>query len=244
MAKKDKKSYIDKDVFIKAVLDFDYSPEKAAEYLAKLGHQINKYNVQYRIDRLISKGKLPLRSGNTPEAGLLLKKASTMYGPDGEVKLQWITSERGKEDLLKAFAEAVANITESVTPKKPVKMPKSVMSNLLSVYTIGDAHVGMLSWKPESGEDNDLLTAQHRHIVAMQMLVAQANPTKEAFIVDVGDYFHADNADNRTAKSGNVLDVDGRFAKVLEIGLILTTMLIDLALEKHETVRWRSAIGE
>lgn len=113
----------------------------------------------------------------------------------------------------------------------------------MSVYTIGDAHVGLLAHHDESGQDHDLKISEARHTSAMQMLVSQSNPTEHAFIVDVGDFFHSDNADNRTAASGHSLDVDGRYAKVLEVGLSLTTKLIDLALAKHQTVHWRSAIG-
>ena len=127
------------------------------------------------------------------------------------------------------------------TPR--ISPPTAVIDDTLSIYTIGDAHIGMLSWKPESGADNNLDISQQRHIKAMELLVSQANPSKEAFIIDVGDFFHSDNADNRTAASHNALDVDGRYAKVLDIGLYLTITLIDLALQKHEIVRWRSAIG-
>lgn len=57
------------------------------------------------------------------------------------------------------------------------------------------------------------------------------------------DFQHSDNMENRTAASGAPLDVDGRYAKVLEACIRLATTLIDLALQKHEVVRWRSAIG-
>ena len=77
----------------------------------------------------------------------------------------------------------------------------------------------------------------------MELLVSQSRSTYEAFIVDVGDFFHSDNIENRTAASGHSLDVDGRYAKVLAFGLNLTTKLIDLALTKHQIVHWRSAIG-
>ena len=114
----------------------------------------------------------------------------------------------------------------------------------MAIYPIGDAHVGMLAWKPESGADNDLVTIETALTSAIAMLVQQATPSKEAFIIDVGDWFHSDNQNNRTSKGNNALDVDGRYAKVLEIGLLLATKLIDCALTKHETVHWRSAIGE
>ena len=75
------------------------------------------------------------------------------------------------------------------------------------------------------------------------MLDTQANPTKEAYIVDLGDLLHSDNYENRTAHSGNALDVDGRYHKVLEVALRTVIKLIDLALPKHETVYWRSVSG-
>ena len=77
----------------------------------------------------------------------------------------------------------------------------------------------------------------------MSMLVSQANPTQTAYIADLGDWYHSDNNENRTAASGNALDVDGRYHKVLEVGLRIAIKLVDLALTKHETVYWRSSIG-
>ena len=166
-----------------------------------------------------------------------------MYDKDGKVRLQWVSSEQSKEAQIEAFAKAVASVTSTITPASPIEAPTCDVSDSMSVYTIGDAHIGMLAWAPESGEDNDLPIIVDRHAKAMQMLVSQSNPTKEAFIVDVGDFQHSDNMENRTAASGAALDVDGRYAKVLEACIRLATTLIDLALQKHEIVRWRSAIG-
>lgn len=57
------------------------------------------------------------------------------------------------------------------------------------------------------------------------------------------DFQHHDNSNNQTAKAGNILDVDSRYARVMELSLQLAIDLIELALNKHETVHWRSAIG-
>ena len=199
-----------------------------------------------RLETLRRGGLLPLDSGNSVSAGEVLKGSSTLYDEQGNVKLQWVKTDVPRQNQLDAFTEAVDNITARINQPTTVLVPDiaNEMSDLLSIYTIGDAHIGLLAWGPESGEDNDLLIAEARHIKAMELLVAQSRPTQEAFIVDVGDFFHSDNTKNRTAASGHSLDVDGRYAKVLELGLYLTTKLIDLALAKHETVHWRSAIGE
>lgn len=201
--------------------------------------------VEKRIESFRRKGLLPLASGNSVSVGEILKGSSTLYDESGNVKLQWVKTDVPKEQALSAFSDAIDNLVSRLPETTPVLVPKieTTMEDVMSVYTIGDAHIGMLSWKAETGEDNDLLITEARHIKAMELLVTQSRPTKEAFIVDVGDFFHSDNTENRTAASGAALDVDGRYAKVLELGLYLTAKLIDLALAKHETVHWRSAIG-
>ena len=237
-------SYLKIDEFATIATECKFDPKSILDYLHANGHpEYPLQGVNNRLGTLRRKGVIPLDSGNFVSAGEVLKATSTLFDEDGKVKLQWIKSDIPKEQQLEAFKAAIDAITDSVTPRPSVPSPSDNLEDLMSVYTIGDAHIGMLAWGPESGEDNDLVTAETNLVAAMSMLVEQSNPTKEAFIIDVGDYFHSDNSENKTAKSGNVLDVDGRYAKVLEIGLRLTTELINKALEKHEVVRWRSAIG-
>jgi hypothetical protein len=172
------------------------------------------------------------------------KATSTLYGPDGEVKLEWVKSDIQKDNALETYEKALNVLSESlIESRKPIKVPKVSNSDSMTVYTIGDAHVGMLAHKAETGNDNDLKTVEDDLVIAMTMLTEQSVATEEAFIIDVGDYFHSDNQSNTTAASGNRLDVDGRYHKVLEVGLRMTTELVDMALTKHKVVRWRSAIG-
>lgn len=179
----------------------------------------------------------------TPEE--VLVGTSTLTDEDGEVKLKWTKTKVKDTENLETFKQAVTDFLMEGAVKadnvveKPLKSDKDTMS----VYTIGDAHIGMLSWKPETGADNDLETIQEDLLGAMDLLLEQSHSSKEAFIIDVGDWFHADNQTNTTAHSGNALDVDGRYPKVLQIGFMLAIKMIDKALSKHETVRWRSAIG-
>lgn len=239
--------YLNSDEFVTVCIEQNFDIPSIQSSLRALGMaepSIHSSKIRNRIATMKRKGLLPLESGNVVDSATVLRGTSTLYGAQGEIKQQWVKSDVPKEQFLEAFSEAIDNIALRLSPAKTTNSPASITNNdLMSIYTIGDAHIGMLAWAPESGEDSDLLIAEQRHIEAMELLVSQSNPTKEAFIIDVGDFFHSDNAENRTAASGNALDVDGRYAKVLEVGLILTTKLIDLALTKHETVRWRSAIG-
>ena len=62
-------------------------------------------------------------------------------------------------------------------------------------------------------------------------------------IVNLGDFFHSDNMDNRTRRGGNSLDVDGRFAKVMRVGLRAMRTCVDAALKKHGNVIVYNCIG-
>ena len=241
-------TYIKTDTFLEIAIQHNYDAKAILEHILTNVNasysgtitSINNRNSNYR-----RKGLLPLDSGNFVSLGEVLKGSSTLFDHTGAIKQQWVKTDVPKQQQLDAFEAAISTLTTRL-PAAPAVVPpvlQPAMSDLMSIYTLGDAHIGMLAWGPESGEDNDLQISEARHIQAMQMLVAQSQPTAEAFIIDVGDFFHSDNADNRTAASGHALDVDGRYAKVLEVGLFLTTKLIDLALAKHSIVRWRSAIG-
>lgn len=200
-------------------------------------HSIPYSTLYYKLDKagLLKKKKKKM----------VLKGTSTLFDEQGNVKLQWVKEDKAKENVLDAFKQALKALTDNpkvITPTT-VKEPSGTDMDTMSVYTIGDAHIGMLATERETGAVNNIETTKRDLLEAMDMLVEQAHNSKQAFIIDVGDWFHSDNQTNRTAHSGNALDVDGRYSEVLETGLQLTTMLIDKALAKHEEVRWRSAIG-
>ena len=214
-------------------------------------HIKEKYDVEYQLSSVRSKicrarkkGLLPLSSGNKVGNGEILKGTSTLYDESGGIKQQWVKTDVDKQDQLDMFKDAIKILLEPVEGiAKPTKVQTYTNDNMMSVYTIGDAHIGMLAWDRETGANNDLKTVEEDLLGAMSMLTEQSNPTEEAFIIDVGDYFHSDNMENKTARGGNHLDVEGRYPKVLEIGFKLATSLVDMSLKKHKLVRWRSAIG-
>lgn len=189
--------------------------------------------------------KAGLTKEKKTEPKQLLKGESTLYDKDGNVKMKWIKTHVKEQTAMELFLKVTTEISNSkeLMARYSIPKPTEIIGKLLSVYTIGDAHIGMLAWDKETGADNDLKIVQEDLISAMSLLVSKSDNTKEALIVDVGDWFHADDASNRTSHSNNELDVDGRYAKVLEIGMMLAIKLIELALEKHEKVTWRSAIG-
>jgi tRNA(Leu) C34 or U34 (ribose-2'-O)-methylase TrmL len=112
-----------------------------------------------------------------------LKGTSTLYGSDGSIKQQWVKSDVPKEQSLDAFKEAIQNITSflpltydpSTTPQ-----PDETTTDLMTIYPIGDAHVGMLAHEAETGEDHDLKISISRHIKAINLAVSKAAASAEA----------------------------------------------------------------
>lgn len=176
---------------------------------------------------------------------LYVKGKSTLTDKDGNVKMQWVKEDTDRAKFHKMMEESIEGLVSRVDgmyePSKVV--PKMQLGDVMTFYTIGDAHLGMLATQAEAGNENNLAGTERDLLTAMDLLLQQSVPSKECFIVDVGDYFHTDNGSNRTNGHGHALDVDGRFHKVLETGLNLTVKMIEMALEKHEIVRWRSAVG-
>ena len=238
-------AYAKTDEFVQICIENDYNIKAICNELRKLypAQDVRPYKVEQRIANCKRRGLLPLASGNFVDRGQVLRGTSTLYDSSGNIKQQWIKSDVDKADMLATFEAAVANIASTIVPIEATMPPSIVVSDLMTVYPIGDAHIGLLAHAPETGADSDLTIIEHNLVSAMTMLVAQANPTETAYIADLGDWYHSDNNENRTAASGNALDVDGRYHKVLEVGLRIAIKLVDLALTKHNTVYWRSSIG-
>jgi hypothetical protein len=107
---------------------------------------------------------------------------------------------------------------------------------------MGDPHLGMYAWAAETGQDFDLQIAEHNLVAAVDHLVGLAPRAKQALIVNLGDFFHADNKQGTTT-GGTRLDNDTRWGKVLGVGIRTMRRCIDRALQKHEKVRVVCEIG-
>ena len=176
-------------------------------------------------------------------AGFSIDRVSTFVDDEGKVSRQWVIANRDKEDKYNAMLEAWTDVCEKMPKATLGAIPAIGNTDLLCDYTIGDNHTGLYAWAKEAGDDWNLDSSVGILKNAMNHLVYHAPEAHTAFILDVGDFFHSDNMDNETRRSGNKLDVDTRWAKVLSAGIECLCYLIDLALQKHKKVIYRSVIG-
>lgn len=181
--------------------------------------------------------------------GFHVKGVSTYYGRDPETgelvkKGQWVKTQKDQEHRVAMLLDALQSVVEPLQGKSEfVAPPKYADSDLLTIYPMGDPHIGMYSWAMETGENFDVEIGERHLVSAVDHLVALAPSSETALIANLGDFFHTDNAQNRTARSGNALDVDSRWQRVLEVGIKVMRRCIDRALEKHKKVIVVNEIG-
>lgn len=187
-------------------------------------------SLQARIDTMKGKGiDIPESTyGN-------ITGRSTLLGADGEVKLTWVKESAGQLSPEK-IADAIREALLGVPPAKTIPAAKAPLGDLLTVYPIGDAHLGMYAWAEEAGEDYDLKIAEGLHTSAMRHLVRVSPASKRAIVLDVGDFTHYDNIKGETARSHNTLDFDSRFHAMIRCTLRVADAMIQAAAEKHEEV--------
>lgn len=178
--------------------------------------------------------------------GQVIKGVSTLYklSSDGssEEMLQWVRTATDRS--IENFTDAIRNAFDDYKGHaKPIAAPKRTESDLLSVYPIADHHNGLLAWGRETGESYDLKIGAERLRSCMARLIAQSPPSKQAIILNLGDWTHQDDSKNMTPRSGNILDVDGRYFKVMTTGVQLMMDCIEYALQKHQHVLVRNLPG-
>lgn len=176
-----------------------------------------------------------------------VKGTSTLYDENGIKKLQWVKTNIKLENLEKISKEIVESFIDNIENKSPEKLippPKeSQVDDLLTVYPMGDPHIGMYAWEEETNNEFNAEIAEAQLKGAVDYLVTCAKPTVECLIANLGDFLHADNSTNTTLRHGNVLDVDGRWTKILRISINILIYIIEKALTKHENVTVINEIG-
>lgn len=214
---------------------------KAAKALGCAKTSIN--NAMERLKRTAAlAGYSPAHSMTRPVPdGFNVARISTNYKADGSVGQQWVIGTPDKARQEEMFRNFIDTLSQEVRPLR--RLPKLRASDqtddeLLCVFPMGDPHFGMHAWWADAGEDFDLKIAEDLTCSAIDRLVAVAPPAGTAVLLNVGDMFHADNQKNVT-NSGHQLDVDGRWAKVQQVGLAAMIHAIWRMLEKFPKVIFR-----
>ena len=216
---------------------------------AKAGHLVNRSErtVLTYINKIRYRMKTPrdmIKNLDSPiSAPLAIKGTSTLYdATTGEAKIAWIKTDVDRDEQLKQILESFKISIESYKPIPKVKAPTKTLEDIITVYPMGDPHIGMYAWSAETGEDFDCSIAENDLRNAIVHLVEKAPSSDVCIILNLGDFFHSDGSTNTTTK-GTRVDVDTRWARVLDIGITLMMDCVHLCLQKHKRVIVKNNIG-
>ena len=203
--------------------------------------------IQHSLQQLEKKEATQNRNlhlGDKVAPGFAIKGTSTLFGKDGKPAAQWVKTNRDDTqyaETMKAFALALGEDIKGLA--KPVETPGHGNDELMVVIPIGDPHHGMKAWSAETGGASfDLEIAERLNKSAIDRLLQSGPDADTALILNLGDTFHSASGANTTVK-GTPVDVDGRWAKVQKVGLMIMIYTIDRALQKYKKVVFRLNIG-
>ncbi|MBD9542973.1 hypothetical protein IB276_26360 [Ensifer sp. ENS04] len=174
-------------------------------------------------------------------AGHTVKGVSALVDASGRIMQQWVKTrnEYAPQDVAAILKDAFVD----VEPAAPIAATSEVSSDLLTLVPLADFHVGLFSWGKETGTNWDLKISERVIGEAIEDLVGRTPPSEHAIVLGGGDLLHSDNNENKTARSGNVLQVDGRYQKVLMTACRLVVRTIDANLRRHGHVTVRILPG-
>lgn len=169
--------------------------------------------------------------------GFAVKGTSTLYGPDGELKAQWVKTTADGEALEQAIRDAFDALRESMPKAKPVSSMKAKRSaDLLNLHVLTDYHLGAKAWHEEAGEDWDLSIAEDLLVRWFACAIEHAPPASIGVLAQLGDFLHWDGYDAVTPTSKHLLDADTRFQKLVRVAIRATRQIVRLMLQKYDRV--------
>jgi hypothetical protein len=223
-----------------AAMEQHGSINKAAKALG-----MARSGLQYRVKRLAFKGYSPDHDMvHAVPDGYVAKGVSTYYNKDGQPTAQWVKSgidEQRRKAIIEESYKAMIADMKPLAPRKPDR--KDYRRDILVAYPLGDPHVGMRAWLKECGADWDLAIAQDVHRQVVDDLVSRSTPSEQALLVNLGDLLHYDSMMPVTSRSGNMLDADGRYNKMIRVATEVMVQFVESALTRHKRVHVISAIG-
>jgi hypothetical protein len=177
-------------------------------------------------------------------APYVVKGTSTLYDEAGVQKLQWVKTSIEHEKLIAIMREVVDELKQDVTPIPPIQLrEKTHNADLLNLYTLSDAHIGMLAWHEDGGADWDVRLAEKMIVDAFTHLLACSPDAHHGFFAQLGDGLHSDGMVPVTPAHGHVLDQDGRFHKVVRTAIRIFRTIVSMLLTKHKEVTVLMAQG-
>lgn len=191
------------------------------------------------------------RRGYSPENDWLhpvpdghkIKGVSTFYDEDGNPVRQWVKSQTDERRQFEILVERVEAAQEGLGKFKPVPAPKSADSELLTLLTITDFHLGMYAYEAETGDDWDVHIARDVFLNSVNDMIKASPKSGIGVLCQLGDFLHWDGILSVTPQSGHILDADTRYGKLVELAMSVMAEAVMMMLRRFDKVIVVSAEG-
>lgn len=208
------------DKEILALYEQGMTRPQIAHRTGKTERQVRRAIERARIDPAVSDAMTAVGTGMVPSTVWIKSKTHS-------IQLKPAVADEG--DLLARMVDAF----EGIPAYEPVAVDL-VQSDLLHVYGLFDAHIGMRAWGKETySQDYDLKLAEQDIKSAITRLTEDGG---EALLIVGGDTLHHDNNENCTPASKHPLDVDGRHRLVVETTIRSIAWAAEHLATRHERV--------
>ena len=196
------------------------------------------------------KGRAAMR-GHSPDHNMVhtvpdgfnVKGVSTYYNDEGKPVGQWVKSASDKEAQFQMMIERIELACEGIKPWKPVKKPKVVEDDLLSLLVITDFHLGSYCWGQETSEDYDTNMARDLFLSSVAEMIDSTPKSKVGMLCNLGDFLHWDGLEQLTPSGKNLLEGDSRYSRIVDIAMTVMDEAVRMMLKKYEKVVFVCAEG-
>ena len=185
---------------------------------------------------VIGETQVPERLPYKPIDGAKLVRRSTLVDGEGNVSQQWVIEKQEDVERYERFLSIIEELKADMPRAPIIPMPEPYYGDLLVGYPVGDHHMGMLSWKHETGASYDLEVGEALLTKAVSYLADAAPPADTALLALLGDYMHYDSMAPMTPNHGNILDADGRAHKMVRAATRAVRVAIETLARKHLNV--------
>lgn len=220
------------------------SQRAAAELLGIVQSAVSQTLTAVKVKAAMTTG---FEQGKRPAAllpGQVVKGHSQYIDKNGKLGGYWVKGKLDQEAYEKQVRATVKALTADLTGLAPLTPPPAAIhEDLLSVYPMGDPHFGMYAWAKEAGANFDLDIARTLTLGAVDRLVSVGPASHTAILLPLGDVFHMNDKTNQTPAHRHVLDADGRFPKVVQVGIQTYKHAVLRMLQKHANVVVRFVKG-
>lgn len=173
-----------------------------------------------------------------------IKKVARYTDSQGQTRGEWRSFDQAEIDRAESFKKAFTDFASAYEFRAPViQYAGSAACNVHNVIPIGDAHLGLLAHEQETGNMFDLKIAERELCAAVDLLIDQAPAADSCNIVNLGDWFHAQDDNQLTPRGKNKQDVDGRIFKVITLSLSMIERMCERALAKFKRVTFTMVPG-